>query len=114
MLDSSINQWFLITILILFVSYVVISALFHQSDAQKEKRKVASMRLEFKEVEIMIQKLQLQLQRASGNIDLLTQELNNLKNELKTQKQLNAQYRIERDQYKNRIKDLEQKIEALL
>lgn len=82
--------------------------------AEKEQRNSASMKLTLQEAEILIQKHQLQLQRALGNIEILAQEMNSLKNEVKTLKQRNSQYRIETDKYKSRIKDLEQKIEALL
>ncbi|MCE3036856.1 hypothetical protein LW135_03300 [Helicobacter sp. faydin-H20] len=114
MFDNNLVRWFLITIFIIFVLFVVIRAIFYKSIAEKEERNSASMKLTLQEAEILIQKHQLQLQRALGNIDLLTQELNNLKNELKTVKQRNAQYRMDTDKYKTRIKDLEQKIEALL
>lgn len=114
MFDNNLVKWFLITVFIIFVLYMVIRALFYKSIAEKEERNSASMKLTLREAEILIQKHQLQLQRALGNIDLLTQELNNLKNELKTIKQRNTQYRMETDRYKARIKDLEQKIEALL
>lgn len=112
--DSNLMQWFFITIFILFVLYMIIRTFYFKSIAEKEERTSASMKLTLQEAEILIQKHQLQLQRALGNIDLLTQELNNLKSELKTLKQRNTQYRVEADKYKTRIKDLEQKIEALL
>ncbi|CBG39907.1 hypothetical protein [Helicobacter mustelae] len=114
MWDNNLIQWFLITVFLIFVLFVVIRAFFYKSIAEREERNSASMKLTLREAEILIQKHQLQLQRALGNIDLLTQELNNLKNELKIVKQRNTQYRMETDKYKARIKDLEQKIEALL
>lgn len=107
-------QWFLGTAFILFFLFMIIKTFFYKSVAEKEERNSASMKLTLQEAEILIQKHQLQLQRALGNIDILTQELNSLKNEVKTLKQRNSQYRIETDKYKTRIKDLEQKIEALL
>ncbi|PAF41302.1 hypothetical protein [Helicobacter sp. 11S03491-1] len=107
-------EWFLVTVFILFVLYMIIKTFFYKSIAEKEERNSASMKLTLQEAEILIQKHQLQLQRALGNIDILTQEMNSLKNEVKTLKQRNSQYRIETDKYRSRIKDLEQKIEALL
>ncbi|PAF49139.1 hypothetical protein BKH41_03365 [Helicobacter sp. 12S02232-10] len=107
-------EWFLITAFILFILYMIIKTFFYKSIAEKEERNSASMKLTLQEAEILIQKHQLQLQRALGNIDILTQEMNSLKNEVKILKQRNSQYRIETDKYKSRIKDLEQKIEALL
>ena len=47
-------------------------------------------------------------------IDILTEEMNTMKNEIKALKQRNSQYKIESDKYKTKIRDLEQKIEALL
>lgn len=93
---------------------MLIKTFFYKSVAEKEQRNSASMKLTLQEAEILIQKHQLQLQRALGNIEILAQEMNSLKNEVKTLKQRNSQYRIETDKYKSRIKDLEQKIEALL
>lgn len=107
-------QGFFITVFILFVLYMLIKTFFYKSVAEKEQRNSASMKLTLQEAEILIQKHQLQLQRALGNIEILAQEMNSLKNEVKTLKQRNSQYRIETDKYKSRIKDLEQKIEALL
>ncbi|PAF53146.1 hypothetical protein BKH42_07620 [Helicobacter sp. 13S00482-2] len=107
-------QGFFITVFILFVLYMLIKTFFYKSIAEKEQRNSASMKLTLQEAEILIQKHQLQLQRALGNIEILAQEMNSLKNEVKTLKQRNSQYRIETDKYKSRIKDLEQKIEALL
>ncbi len=72
------------------------------------------MKLTLQEAEVLIQKYQLQLQRSLGNIDILTHEMNALKDEVKVLKQRNAQYRLETDKYKSRIRELEQKIEALL
>ncbi|WP_419880000.1 hypothetical protein [Helicobacter saguini] len=93
---------------------MVVTSFYYRSMAQKEKKDSAHMKYTLVETEVLIQKHQLSLQRALGNIDILTKELNTLKGEVKTLKQRNSQYRIETDNYKSRIKDLEQKIEALL
>ncbi|MDE6886452.1 MAG: hypothetical protein K2P17_05395 [Helicobacteraceae bacterium] len=109
-----IAQWFLLTTFILFVLFMVIKTLFYKSIAQKEEKTSATIKLTLHEAEILIRKHQLQLQRALGNIDILTEELNTMKNEIKVLKQRNSQYKIESDKYKSRIRELEQKIEALL
>ncbi|MCH5313772.1 MAG: hypothetical protein J1E28_05220 [Helicobacter sp.] len=111
---TSLIQWFFLTGFILFVLYMIVRTFFYRSVAQKEERTSASMKLTLSEAEILIRKHQLQLQRALGNIDIMTQEMNALKNEVKVLKARNSQYRIETDKYKARIKELEQKIEALL
>ena len=107
-------KWFLLTGFILFVLYMIVRTFFYKSVARKEEKNSASMKLTLSEAEILVRKHQLQLQRALGNIDNMQQEMNALKNEVKVLKARNSQYRIETDKYKARIKELEQKIEALL
>ncbi|CAE10420.1 hypothetical protein [Wolinella succinogenes] len=107
-------EWFVVSSLILFVLFMLIKTFFYKSVAQKEEKSSAVMKLTLQEAEILIRKHQLQLQRALGNIDILTDEITSLRNEVKLLKQRNSQYRIESEKYKSRIKDLEQKIEALL
>ena len=72
------------------------------------------MKLTLKEAEILIRKYQIQLQRSLGNVDILTDELSKLRNELKVLKQRNSQHRVETDRLKTKIKDLEGRIDALL
>ncbi|EAB5336454.1 hypothetical protein EBJ05_06930, partial [Campylobacter jejuni] len=66
------------------------------------------------DTEIVIRKLQIQLQRSLGNIDILTEELNKIKADLTSLRTRNSQYRLENDKLRQRIKELEAKIEALL
>ena len=107
-------QWLFLTSFILFVLFMIVKTFFYKSVAQKEEKNSAVMKLTLQEAEILIRKHQLQLQRALGNIDILTDEITALRNEVKTLKQRNSQYRVETEKYKSKIKDLEQKIEALL
>ncbi len=107
-------QWLFLTAFILFVLFMIVKTFFYKSVAQKEEKNSAVMKLTLQEAEILIRKHQLQLQRALGNIDILTDEITSLRNEVKTLKQRNSQYRVETEKYKSKIKDLEQKIEALL
>ena len=107
-------QWLFLTAFILFILFMVVKTFFNKSVAQKEEKNSAVMKLTLQEAEILIRKHQLQLQRALGNIDILTDEITALRNEVKTLKQRNSQYRVETEKYKSKIKDLEQKIEALL
>ena len=108
------TQWLFLTAFILFVLFMVVKTFFYKSIAQKEEKNSAVMKLTLQEAEILIRKHQLQLQRALGNIDILTDEITSLRNEVKALKQRNSQYRVETEKYKSKIKDLEQKIEALL
>ena len=113
-MGSAMLQWFLVSAFVLFVLFMLVKTFFYKNVAQKEERTSASIKLTLHEAEILIRKHQLQLQRALGNIDILTEEMNTMKNEIKALKQRNSQYKIESDKYKTKIKDLEQKIEALL
>ena len=107
-------QWLFLNAFILFILFMVVKTFFYKSVAQKEEKNSAVMKLTLQEAEILIRKHQLQLQRALGNIDILKDEITALRNEVKTLKQRNSQYRVETEKYKSKIKDLEQKIEALL
>lgn len=108
------GQWFFITGFIIFVLYMVIRTFYYRSVAQREEKNSANMKLTLQDAEILIRKHQVQLQRALGDIDILTQELTALKGDIRSLKQRNSQYKIETDRYKARIKELEQKIESLL
>lgn len=108
------GQWFFITGFIIFVLYMVIRTFYYRSIAQREEKNSANMKLTLQDAEILIRKHQVQLQRALGDIDILTQELTALKGDIRSLKQRNSQYKIETDRYKARIKELEQKIESLL
>lgn len=108
------GQWFFITGFIIFVLYMIIRTFYYRSVAQREEKNSANMKLTLQDAEILIRKHQVQLQRALGDIDILTQELTALKGDIRSLKQRNSQYKIETDRYKARIKELEQKIESLL
>ncbi|NWF66188.1 MAG: hypothetical protein HXX81_01840 [Campylobacterales bacterium] len=107
-------DWLLLTSTILFVIFLFAKMFFFKSMARKEEKNNVVMKLTLQEAEIMIRKYQLQLQRALGNIDILTEELTKLRNEMKVLKSRNSQYRMESDKLRSRIKELESKIEALL
>ena len=111
---AQFTQWLFLTAFILFVLFMIVKTFFYKSIAQKEEKNSAVMKLTLQEAEILIRKHQLQLQRALGNIDILTDEITASRNEVKALKQRNSQYRVESEKYKSKIKDLEQKIEALL
>jgi len=56
------------------------------------------------EAEILIKKYQIQLQRSLGNLDILNDEINKLKNDIKAVKSRNSGYRIETD-YAHKVAD---------
>ncbi len=83
--------------------------LYEKTNTQKKQLQAA-----LNEAELLIKKYQIQLQRSLGNLELLDEEVNKLKNDLKAIKNRNAQLRVENDQLKRKIRELENKIEALL
>jgi len=107
-------EWSLVTISIVVVILVLVKMFYFQNLTLKEQRNNNAMKLTLKEAEVLIRKYQIQLQRSLGNIDILNEQMGKLRREIKSVKQRNNQYRIENEKLKNRIKDLESRIEALL
>lgn len=107
-------EWSLLTILSMLSVYLFVKMYYFKSITSKEKRGNDLMKLTLKEAEILIRKYQIQLQRALGNVDILSQELSKLRNELKVLKQRNSKHRQETDRLNGKIKALESRIDALL
>ncbi|RUM44401.1 MAG: hypothetical protein DSY46_05760 [Hydrogenimonas sp.] len=107
-------EWSLVTVSIVVVILVLVKMFYFQNLTLKEQRNNNAMKLTLKEAEVLIRKYQIQLQRSLGNIDILNEQMGKLRREIKSVKQRNNQYRIENEKLKNRIKDLESRIEALL
>ncbi|WP_456452454.1 hypothetical protein [Hydrogenimonas sp.] len=107
-------EWSLVTFSLLLVIFVVVKMFYFKNLTIKEQRNNDVMKLTLKEAEVLIRKYQIQLQRALGNIDILNEQMNKLRREIKALKQRNSQYRIENEKLKSRIKDLESRIEALI
>ncbi|MBZ7933307.1 hypothetical protein H2266_06185 [Campylobacter sp. RM10543] len=107
-------NWFILTILICVTLYLVVMLLYYKTLLSKEKNSKDFIKTNLDDTEIIIRKLQIQLQRSLGNIDILTEELNKIKTDLSSLRTRNSQYRLENDKLRQRIKELEAKIEALL
>ena len=107
-------EWSLLTILSMLSVYLFVKMYYFKSITNKEKRGNDLMKLTLKEAEILIRKYQIQLQRALGNVDILSEELAKLRNELKVLKQRNSKHRQETDRLHGKIKALESRIDALL
>ena len=88
--------------------------LYTQSLLKKEKKNNKIIQTTLEDAEIMIRKYQIQLQRSLGDIDLLNNELNKVKNDIKALRIRNSQYRVENEKLNRKINELEGKIEALL
>jgi len=107
-------EWSLLTILSIISVYLFVKMFYFKSITSKEQRSNDLMKMTLQEAEYMIRKYQIQLQRALGNVDILSEELTKLRNELKILKQRNTKYRQETDRLNGQIKALENRIDALL
>ncbi|AGV09938.1 hypothetical protein I8935_02370 [Campylobacter coli] len=107
-------NWFILTALICATIYLVVMLFYYKTLLNKEKTSKDFIKNNLDDTEIVIRKLQIQLQRSLGNIDILTEELNKIKADLTSLRTRNSQYRLENDKLRQRIKELEAKIEALL
>ncbi|ECR3478515.1 hypothetical protein F1Q35_07500 [Campylobacter coli] len=107
-------NWFILTALICATIYLVVMLFYYKTLLNKEKTSKDFIKNNLDDTEIVIRKLQIQLQRSLGNIDILTEELNKIKADLTSLRTRNSQYCLENDKLRQRIKELEAKIEALL
>ena len=107
-------EWSLLTILSLLSIFLFVKMFYFKSITNKEQRGNDLMKLTLQEAEILIRKYQIQLQRALGNVDILSEELTKLRNELKVLKSRNTRHRQDTDKLNGKIKALEGRIDALL
>lgn len=107
-------EWSLLTVLSILSLFLFVKMFYFKSITNKEQRSNELMKLTLREAEILIRKYQIQLQRALGNVDILSEELTKLRNELKVLKSRNSKHRQETDKLNGKIKALESRIDALL
>ncbi len=107
-------EWSLLTVVSLLAIFLFVKMFYFKSITHKEQRSNELMKMTLQEAEVLIRKYQIQLQRALGNIDILSDELNKLRDEVKLLKNRNSKHRLETDKLNNKIKELEGRIEALL
>ena len=109
-----IFNWIFLTSVIVIILILIFKMYYYKHLYEKVNEERAQLKEALNEAEILIKKYQIQLQRALGNLELLDEEITKLKNDLKAVKNRNSQLRVENDQLKRRIRELENKIEALL
>jgi peptidoglycan hydrolase CwlO-like protein len=107
-------NWLFLTTFILSVGVLTFKMYYYKNLYEKEAEYKKVLKATLNEAEILIKKYQIQLQRSLGNLSILNDELDKLKGDIKAIKSRNSQYRIENEQLKRKIKELENKIEALL
>lgn len=109
-----LSEWIFLTIIICVSIYLLVMVFYYKTLLKKEKMSRDAIKNNMEDTEVIIRKLQVQLQRSLGNIDILTDELNKVKGDSTSLRTRNSQYRMENDKLRQRIKELEGKIEALL
>ncbi|WP_331774020.1 hypothetical protein [Sulfurospirillum sp. 1612] len=108
------TTWLITTILSSLCIYLLIMVFYYKTLLKKEKQGSVFIKETLGDAEVVIRKYQVQLQRSLGNMDILSDELSKVKNDLKSLRARNSQYRMESDKLRDKIKELESKIEALL
>ncbi len=107
-------DWLLVSANFLLLGFLAFKMYYFKNLSEKEKSSTSATKTTLEEAENLIRKYQMQLQRSLGDIDILNEELGKLRNDVKTIKGRNSQFRLENDRLKSRIKELENKIEALI
>ena len=107
-------EWSLLTLLSIGSIFLFVKMFYFKSITAKEQRSNDMMKMTLQEAEVLIRKYQVQLQRALGNVDILSEELTRMRNEIKVLKSRNSKHRMETDRLNNKIKQLESRIDALL
>ncbi len=109
-----ITTWFTYTVLVCMALYLLVMMFYYRSLYKREQKMTNITKKTLSDAEIVVRKYQVQLQRALGNIDILSDELTKVKNDIKSLRQRNSQSRLENEKLRNKIKELQGKIEALL
>jgi len=107
-------DWIIYTVFIFVIIYLVIMINYIRSLYKKEKLTVSKKDQNIEDLKVLVKKYRVQLQRAIGDIDVLTDELASARNDLKNMRAKNSHQRLEIDQLMAKVKDLEDKIEALI
>ena len=109
-----IFNWIFLTSVIIIILILTFKMFYYKHLYDKTLAERDQLKAALREAEILIKKYQIQLQRSLGNMGLLDEEVSKLKADLKAIKSRNSQLRVENEQLKRRIRELENKIEALL
>ncbi len=109
-----LSSWLIYTLLIFVIVYLLIMLNYNKALYKKEQKSNLVIKDSLLDAEVLIRKYRVQLQRSIGNIDILTDELDKLKDDIKVLRTRNSQYRHENEQLLKKIKELEGKIDALI
>ena len=109
-----LSSWLIYTLLIFVIVYLLIMLNYNKALYKKEQKSNLVIKDSLLDAEVLIRKYRVQLQRSIGNIDILTDELDKLKDDIKVLRTRNSQYKHENEQLVKKIKELEGKIDALI
>ncbi len=107
-------SWVFYTAAIFAIIYLVIKLNYTKSLYQKELNISTRQKEAIADAQLLIRKYRTQLQRSIGNIDILTEELNKVRNDVKSLRAKNSQTRLEKSQLTQKVKELEERIDALI
>lgn len=107
-------DWLYLSVVITVIGLLFFKVFYYKNLFEREQKSTVVLKMTLKEAEMLIKKYQIQLQRSIGNIDILNEEMSKLRNDVKSFKARNSSYRMENERTRNKIKELESKIEALL
>jgi len=109
-----ILDWLILTVTVVFIAYILVMMLYYKSLAMKDKTRYTAMKLSLDEAELLIRKYHMQLQRAMGNIEMMSEELAGIRGELQNHKAKASSSKNENESLRKLVAELEQKIEALI
>ncbi len=107
-------SWIFYTISLFAIIYLLIKLNYTKSLYEKELKVSTKQKEAIKDAQLLIRKYRTQLQRSIGNIDILTEELNKVRNDIKSLRAKNSQTRLEKSQLSQKVKELEERIDALI
>ena len=107
-------SWIFYTLFIFAIIFLIVKLYYMKSLYQKELKVSNKQKEAIKNSQLLIRKYRTQLQRSIGNIDILTEELNAVRNDIKSLRAKNSQTRLEKTQLMQKVRELEERIEALI
>ena len=107
-------SWIFYTLFIFAIIFLIVKLNYMKSLYEKELKVSNKQKEAIKDAQLLIRKYRTQLQRSIGNIDILTEELNAVRNDIKSLRAKNSQTRLEKTQLSQKVKELEERIDALI
>ncbi len=107
-------SWIFYTLFVFAIIFLIVKLNYMKSLYEKELKVSNKQKEAIKDAQLLIRKYRTQLQRSIGNIDILTEELNSVRNDIKSLRAKNSQTRLEKTQLSQKVKELEERIDALI